>query len=318
MTWRGQRPWLEALRNNSVLIAFILLVVVLAFIAPYFLTKRNLLNILLQASPFVMLALGELAVVLVAGIDLSVGSMLGFGGALVAFFIVPMGIPWFLAIPLMLLCTAVLGVIQGIFINYFNVSDFVGTLAGLSIFRGLTLVMTQGRPIHGLPEAFNFIGQGRLLGIPFPVFIMAAIFLLVLYWLSQSVTGTRIYAIGGSRTAAHRAGIKVARVRALMYGFSGLMAGTSGIIITARLGSAEPTAGTGGELTAIAAVVIGGVSLFGGRGNAWGALLGALIITTILNGLILLNVPPFYTQMVEGLVILAAVLLENLRRRQAS
>lgn len=303
--------------DHTVLFAFVLLVVALALSTPYFFTSRNLFNILLQGSPLVILALGELLVVLVAGIDLSVGSMVGLSGALAGYLTMSVGLPWELSLVLTLVACGSLGVIQGIFINFFNVTDFVATLAGLSILRGLTLVITQGYPINNLPDAFNFIGQGFLGDIPFPVILTAVILIVIGYWLSQTVSGIHIYGIGGGRVAAHRAGLRVAWTRTLLYGLSGLLAAIAGFIVAARLGSAEPSAGSGYELTAIAAVVIGGASLFGGRGTAWSTALGALIIATILNGMTLLNVPPFYTEMVQGVVILVAVLLENLRRQRA-
>ncbi|NNC23103.1 ABC transporter permease [Salinisphaera sp. USBA-960] len=303
--------------DNTVLVAFLLLAIALAFTTPYFLTSRNILNILLQAAPFVILALGELAVVLVAGIDLSVGSMVGLSGVLFAFLTVSTGLPWPLAIAVAIAACTTLGIVQGALINYFNVADFVATLAGLSIFRGLTLIITQGDPIPGLPPAFNFLGQGFIGPIPFPVIIMASLWVVTSYWLSKSRSGVHIYAIGGGRTAAHRAGIPVARMRMLLYGFSAFMASIAGLILAARLGTADPTAGATYELATIAAVVIGGTSLFGGRGSAWGAALGALILATILNGLTLLDVPPFYTELVQGLIIVTAVLLDNLRRRTA-
>lgn len=308
-------PILRFALNNTVLLAYLLIVISLTLSTEYFLTTRNILNILLQASPFVILALGQLAVVLVKGIDLSVGSMVGLSGAVFGFLTVAIGVPWPISVLLTLAICASLGILQGFLINYFNLPDFVATLAGLSIFRGLTLIITQGKPIIGLPAYFNFIGQGSVGPIPVPVIIMAVLLVATSYWLTNTRSGVHVYAIGGNQTAAHRAGIPVSRFRMLLYGFSAFMASIAGLIIAARLGVADPTAGATYELTTIAAVVIGGTSLFGGRGTATGAALGALILATILNGLTLLGVPPFYTQLVQGLIIVAAVLLDNVRRK---
>lgn len=303
--------------DNTVLFAFVVLIVGLTLASPYFLTSHNVLNILLHASPFVLLGLGELAVVLVSGIDLSVGSIVGLSGVLFAFCTSALGIPWPLSILIAAVICTVLGLLQGAIINYFNVADFVATLAGLSIFRGITLIITQGHPISDLPDHFNYIGQGFIGPIPFPVLLMFVLWVGTAYWLSNTRSGIHVYAIGGGRTAALRSGIRVKRKRMYIYGFSAFMASIAGFIVAARLGTAEPTAGANYELSAIAAVVIGGTSLFGGRGTAWGAALGALILATILDGLTLLNVSPFYTELVQGLIIVAAVLLDNIRRQSA-
>lgn len=310
------RRLLESVTNNGVVIGFIVIVIVLSMVAPYFMTTRNLSNVLLQSSPYIILALGQLVVVLVAGIDLSVGAMVGLSGVIAGYMMIHMDIPWVLSIIVTLILITILGLMQGALISYMRITDFVATLAGLSIFRGLTLGITHGYPINSLPAHFNFIGQGHVFGIPFPVILAAVALLFVLWWLTKTASGIHLYAIGGNTIAAYRSGIKVRLLRTFAYGVSALMAGIAGMIVAARLSTATPTAGTGYELTAIAAVVIGGISLFGGRGTAWGAVLGALIIATILNGLVLMNVSPFYVQMAEGFIILAAVLLDNLRLRR--
>lgn len=310
--------WLHGLQriviNNGVLIGFIVLVVALSLATPYFLTTANLFSILVQSAPFVIMAIGELAVVLVAGIDLSVGAMAGLSGALAAALMSSLGLPWPLALLGALAATSAVGALQGAVVNYLRVTDFIATLAGLSIFSSLTLIITQGNPIGIAANGFNALGQGRLLNVPAQVWIAGCVVLAAWFWLRKTASGQHFYAVGGNRIAAYRSGIAVRRLRTVAYAFSGLCSGTAGIIFAAQLSSADPNAGRGDELTAIAAVVIGGVSLFGGRGTVWGAVMGALLIATILDALVLLNVPPYYTQLVQGFVILLAVMLDYLKR----
>lgn len=300
--------------NNGVLIGFALLVIGLSLATPYFLTSANLFSILVQSAPFVIMAAGELVVVLVAGIDLSVGAMAGLSGAVAASLMSSMGLPWPVALAGALATTTAVGALQGMAVNYLRVTDFIATLAGLSIFTSLTLIVTQGNPIGIAADGFNALGQARLLQIPAQVWIAVVVVLGAWFWLSKTASGRHLYAVGGNRIAAYRSGIRVRRLRTLAYAFSGLCSGVAGIIFAAQLSSADPNAGRGDELTAIAAVVIGGVSLFGGRGSVWGAVMGALLISTILDGLVLLNVSPYYTELVQGFVILLAVMLDYLKR----
>lgn len=304
--------------NNGVLIGFIVLVVGLSFSTPYFLTTANLLSILVQSAPFVIMAIGELVVVLVAGIDLSVGAMAGLSGAVAAALMASLGLPWPFALLGALLVSSCVGALQGIIINYLRVTDFIATLAGLSIVSSLTLIITQGNPISITADGFNAIGQARWLHMPAQVWLALAVVCVAWVWLAKTASGQHIYAVGGNRVAAYRSGIAVRRLRTMAYAISGLCSGVAGIIFAAQLSSADPNAGRGDELTAIAAVVIGGVSLFGGRGKVSGAVIGALLIATILDALVLLNVPPYYTQLVQGFVILLAVMLEYLKRRDHS
>lgn len=304
--------------NNGVLIAFIVLVIGLSLATPYFLTTANLLSILVQSAPFVIMAIGELVVVLVAGIDLSVGAMAGLSGAVAAALMASLGLPWPLALLCALLASCCVGALQGVIINYLRVTDFIATLAGLSIVSSLTLIITQGNPISITADWFNAIGQARWLNVPVQVWIALGVVCGAWIWLAKTASGQHIYAVGGNRVAAYRSGIAVRRLRTTAYAISGLCSGVAGIIFAAQLSSADPNAGRGDELTAIAAVVIGGVSLFGGRGKVSSAVIGALLIATILDALVLLNVPPYYTQLVQGFVILLAVMLDYLKRRDHS
>ena len=304
--------------QNGVLLGFVVLVLGLSLATPYFLSSANLLSILVQSAPFVIMAVGELVVVLVAGIDLAVGAMAGLSGAVAAALMARLGLPWPLALLVALMATSAVGAIQGLIVNYLRVTDFIATLAGLSVVGSLTLIITQGNPIGIAADSFNALGQARWLNLPAQVWIALCVVCAAWVWLGRTASGQHVYAVGGNRVAAYRSGIAVRRLRTVAYAFSGLCSGIAGIIFAAQLSSADPNAGRGDELTAIAAVVIGGVSLFGGRGKVSGAVTGALLISTILDALVLLNVPPYYTQLVQGFVILLAVMLDYLKRRDHS
>jgi ribose transport system permease protein len=209
-----------------------------------------------------------------------------------------------------------LGTLQGLLVAYAGLPPFIVTLAGLTAFRGLTLVYTDGRPITGLPDPFLFLGNGTLLGIPVPVMVMLSFLLLTHLLLQNTALGRYLYAIGGNEEAARLSGVPVARIKVFAYAYSGLAAGLAALVLTGRLNSAQPTAGTGFELDAIAAAVVGGTSLAGGRGTAWGTFLGALIIGVLNNGMNLLNVSSFYQLIAKGAVIVLALLVDRLVRRR--
>ncbi len=300
----------DLLRRFGILIAFLLLVVVLSFLSDSFLTTRNLLNIARQVSINAIIAAGMTFVILTAGIDLSVGSVLAFSGAIIAG-LLSTGQPLLIGIAAGLVLGAVLGLVNGLIVTRGGVQPFIATLAMLTIARGATLVYTDGRPITGLPDAFVWLGAGDVGSIPVPVIIMALVFFAAYVVLTQTVLGRYIYAIGGNEEAARLSGVNVTLYKTLAYVLSGVLAAASGIILTARLNSAQPTAGGGYELDAIAAVVLGGTTLAGGEGSITGTLLGAFIIGVLNNGLNLLNVSSFYQQVVKGVVILLAVLLDR-------
>ena len=300
----------DLLRRFGIFIAFLLLVVVLSFLSDSFLTVGNLLNIARQVSINAIIAAGMTLVILTAGIDLSVGSVLAFSGAIIAG-LLSAGQPLLVGIAAGLLLGAVLGLVNGLIVTRGGVQPFIATLGMLTIARGATLVYTDGRPITGLPDAFVWLGAGDVGRIPVPVIIMALVFVAAYVVLTQTVLGRYIYAIGGNEEAARLSGVNVTLYKTLAYVLSGVLAATSGIILTARLNSAQPTAGGGYELDAIAAVVLGGTTLAGGEGSITGTLLGAFIIGVLNNGLNLLNVSSFYQQVVKGVVILLAVLLDR-------
>lgn len=292
------------------LLGLLLIAVVLTFLEPRFLTVSNLFNVIRQVSINAIIAFGMTFVILTGGIDLSVGSILALVGAVVAGMLAAGTGPFFavLAGPTL---GAALGLFNGILVAKGRLAPFIVTLATMTNYRGLTLVYKEGRPITGLPADFRLIGTGEVLGVPIPILIIVALFLLLYFLLNHTVFGRRVYAIGGNEEAARLSGINTDRSKILVYLISGLTAAVSAIILTSRLNSAQPTAGLAFELDAIAAVVLGGTSLAGGYGTLGRTLVGALIIGVLDNGLNLLNVSSFYQQVVKGLVILIAVLLDR-------
>jgi ribose transport system permease protein len=305
------RKWLEWLSRYGIVFAFLVLVVTLALLSPSFLATSNLLNVLRQISVNALLAFGMTTVILGAGIDLSVGSVLALAGALAAGLSVA-GWPPALAMLAALAAGALMGCFNGLFVARAGIAPFIATLGGLTIFRGVTLVYTDGRPITGLPDAFDVLGNGVWIGVPIPVWVMLAFLGLTHFLLRYTALGRSIYAVGGNEEAARLSGIPVMRVKLFTYAYSGFAAALGALVLTGRLNSAQPTAGAGFELDAIAAVVVGGTSLFGGRGGAAGTFLGAAIIGVLNNGMNLLDVSAFYQQIVKGGVILGALLIDRL------
>ncbi|GGB45665.1 ribose ABC transporter permease [Virgibacillus dakarensis] len=294
------------------LVGLIIFSIILGFMSNNFLTLNNILNLFRQVSVNALIAFGMTFVILTAGIDLSVGSTLALGSALTAGLLTS-GMDPLLAVLIGLLIGLALGAINGLIIAKGKVAPFIATLATMTIYRGVTLVYTDGKPITGLSDSFTFemIGGGYVFGIPFPVILMFIAFIILYFVLRKTVFGRQVYAIGGNEEAAKLSGIKADRVKIWVYSLTGMLSVLAGIIISSRLNSAQPTAGTTYELDAIAAVVIGGTSLAGGKGKIVGTLIGALIIGVIDNGLNLLNVSSFYQQIVKGGIILLAVLLDR-------
>lgn len=300
------------LQKLGPVIGLLLIVVIISIMSPNFLTINNLMNVLRQVSINALIAFGMTFVILTGGIDLSVGSILALTGAVTASLLAS-GMDPVLAMFLGLLLGAILGAINGIIIAKGNVAPFIATLATMTIYRGLTLVFTEGRPISGLGDSLSFqlIGKGYFLGIPVPIVTMAIAFGVLYFILKKTTFGRRVYAVGGNEEASRLSGIKVDRIKIYVYALIGTLAALSALILTSRLNSAQPTAGNMFELDAIAAVVLGGTSLTGGRGWIFGTLVGALIIGVLNNGLNLIGVSSFFQQVVKGIVILIAVLLDR-------
>lgn len=296
------------------LLGLILLVVILSVISSNFLSISNIFNVLRQVSINALIAFGMTFVILTGGIDLSVGSIVALSSALAAGMMAS-GMNSGIAILAGILSGAAMGTVNGVIISRGKVAPFIATLATMTIFRGLTLVYTQGKPITGLPESFGMIGRGYLFEIPMPVIWVLIAFVVLYVILKFTTFGRHVFALGGNEEATRLSGISTSRVKTLVYTISGLLAAVSGIILTSRLNSAQPTAGTSYELDAIAAVVIGGTSLSGGKGWIVGTLVGAMIIGILDNGLNLMNVSSFYQQVVKGAVILLAVLLDRSKNK---
>ncbi|KAA0596277.1 ribose transport system permease protein [Azospirillum lipoferum] len=302
------------LSRNKPLVGLIVLMAAVAVMSPSFLTVDNLLNILRQTSINAVIAVGMTYVILSGGIDLSVGSVLAFCGAVCAWLVAGDLSIW-LAIPLSLLLGAGLGAVNGIVIGTGGVQPFVATLVAMTMLRGATLVFTDGRPITtgtgAAADAFWSVGGGYLLGIPVPVVVAAVVFAVCGLVLTRTRFGRYTYAVGGNEVVARLSGIRVNLEKTTIYALSGLLAALAGVILTARLESAQPTAGAGYELDAIAAVVVGGTSLSGGKGTLFGTLVGALIIGVLNNALNLMDVSSYYQMIAKGAVILLAVLADS-------
>ena len=302
----------ETIKKLGPLIGLIVLFIIIAGMNDSFLEFSNLRNLLRQVSINAIIAFGMTFVILTGGIDLSVGSILALSSAVMANFIVG-GMNPELAIVVCAGIGILLGGINGLVITYGRVAPFIATLATMTIYRGATLVFTDGNPISGLTDdkMFHAFGQGDILGLPIPAITMFLAFGILWFILQKTSLGRQTYAVGGSEKVSYIAGIKIDRVKIFSYALTGMLSAMAGAIITSRLNSAQPTAGAGYELDAIAAVVLGGTSLAGGRGHIVGTLIGALIIGTLNNGLNILDVSSFYQQVVKGIVILLAVLVDR-------
>ncbi len=316
----------EFLARFQSIIALLLMFVALSFASNNFLTVDNGMNVLRQISINLCLSIGMTLVILSGGIDLSVGSVLALAGAVSAgllkngialpMFGVSLQFTTFGAVLAGLLVGLTLGWFNGFVITRFSLPPFVATLGTLSIARGLTQLWTRGFPITGLGPQFGFIGTGHLLGLPMPVWISGALVAVFTLVTRRTRFGRYLYAVGGNERAAQLTGLNLRRIRVWVYALGGGLAGVAGLILTARLDSATPSAGMGYELDSIAAVVIGGTSLNGGRGSVPGTVLGCLIIGILNNGLVLLEVSPFWQQVIKGLVILLAVALDRVSTRE--
>jgi simple sugar transport system permease protein len=283
--------------------------VTFSLITDTFLTQVNLLNILRQSAPLMIVAVAMTFVITTAGIDLSVGSVLALVNALAAISL-QAGVSWPLVIALMLGVGIVIGAIQGFFIAYEGIPAFIVTLAGLSSIRGTALLLTKGYSIPIDPQSpFNAIGRGWIFGLPMPAIIAVVVLAVGFLVFNETTFGRYVTGVGANAEAVRRAGVDTKKVTLAVYALSGLAAAMAGIIIAARLGSGSSNAGGGFELEVIAAVVLGGTSLFGGRGTMLGTMLGALTVAVIGNGLILYHMSPFITPIVEGFIILIAVWL---------
>lgn len=300
--------------RNGALVGLVLLCLVLAFATPAFLTGANLLNVGIQASTIAILAFGETFAIVAAGIDLSVGAVAAFSSMVVAYTGASLGMPAWLTVIVGVLAGAFFGALSGIANAFLKLPSFIATLATMSIARGLTLVISDGRPIS-TSGLVNFFGS-TVLGIPVPIVTMIIMGVIAAVILDFTSIGRSIYAVGGNMEASRLSGIHVHKTQIIVLVLSGIFAAVAGLVIAGRLHSVQPQAASGYEMDAIASTVIGGASLSGGKGKISGTFVGAILLAVIRNGLNILNVSSFWQQVVIGLVIAIAVSIDTLRRKQ--
>lgn len=300
------------------LVGLVGVVVVLSFMSPYFLTPRNLVNIVTQNADIGIMAVGAALVILVGGIDLSVGSTLALSLMSTAWLFRDQGLPFGLCLAIGLAVGAAVGLLNGLLWTYGRLQPFVATLATMSIAAGLALYLTNGNPITGFPTWFLAITTADVLGLPLEGIILVAVYLVAAFWLRFRPSGRALYAVGGNAEVARLSGINVTRLRIGVYVIAGFLAAFAGMIVGSRLDSAQPTAGTADLLNVIAVVVIGGASLSGGSGSMLNTFIGLLIIGVLNNGMSLLNVSPNLQPVVIGLAIIVAVLTDRASRTRQS
>lgn len=304
----------EFLIKYKSLVGLLVLITIVTILSPSFLSTKNIFNILRQTSVNGIIATGMTFVILTGGIDLSVGSILAISGAVCASLLAS-GQNIIIAVLVALIIGAMVGFLNGFIITKGKLQPFIATLATMTILRGLTLVYTDGKPITlgsgDLAIKFGQIGGGKIFGIPTPALIMILVFAICTFVLKNTQMGRYTYALGSNEEATKLSGLNTDKIKIAVYTISGILASVAGIIITSRLFSAQPTAGDGYELDAIAAVVLGGTSLTGGKGKITGTIIGALIIGVLSNALNILDVSSYYQMMVKGAVILVAVLLDR-------
>lgn len=303
------------LERYGVLLFLVLLIILFATQNPRFISLRNVSNILTEVSIYGIIAVGMTGVILTGGVDLAVGSLLAFAAMCAASIVVMLGgsFPMSWLVALLVACgvgTAV-GYLHGKTITKLNVPPFIVTLGGMTIWRGATLILNDGGPISGFDEGFRWWGRGDVLGVPVPVLVFIVVAIAGYVTLRYTRYGRSVYAVGGNPEAARLSGLNVKGILVSVYVIVGLLAGLSGFLLAARLGSAEAVAGVSYELRVIAAVVIGGTSLFGGLGGVGGTIIGSLLLGVLLNGLVMMNVSAYYQQVVIGVIIVIAVAFDT-------
>ncbi|MCO6384118.1 MAG: ABC transporter permease [Vannielia sp.] len=297
----------------STVFVFLAIMVLMEFLHSGFVTSNNLSLIALQSATRAVLAIGVMLVIISGAIDISVGTVMSLSMVVMGIAVIDAGLPLWLGFGAAIATGTLMGGINGFLIAYARLPAFIVTLGMLGIAQGLALFVSNGRSLYGFPESFEVVGGGKVLGLPVPVLILAAFAGLMLFVFYQTKVGRYAFTMGGSEEGTRRAGINVRRYRMGIFAISGATAGLASIILASRINSAHPGIGFGYELDAIAAVVIGGGSLMGGRGTVWGAIIGALIMSEIRFGLNVLGMSPFIQQIVVGVVLIAAVYIDTLR-----
>ncbi len=313
---RSFTPWFK--ENMGIIIALFILSLILSvnpITKDTFLTSKNIFNVLRQVSTNLYVACGMTMVIILGGIDLSVGSIIALSGCIAAGGVVRYNLPLFVALLLGILVGMIFGMFNGLVISKTTIPAFIVTLATMNIARGLAYVYTGGSPVRVVTKEWQFLGAGYIGPIPTPVIILVAVLIVTGLILNKTKMGRYIYAVGGNAQAAQFSGIKVSSVKFFVHAYSGLMAGLAGIVLASRMYSGQPTAGDGAEMDAIAAVVVGGTSMSGGFGKIGGTIIGGLIIGVLNNGLNLLNVSSFWQYVVKGTVILLAVFIDYIKNR---
>ena len=313
---RSLTKFLVAQRTIIILILFlILLCAVIGYLIPSFLTFQNILNVLRQVSITGIIAVGMTFVIITGGIDISVGSIVALCGVITAMAL-KSNVPIFPSILLALIVGIVAGLLNGILVAYGRVMPFVATLGTMYLIRGGTLIVAKGQAIWGLPDQFIKIGIGYFLGIPIPVIITLVIYILGNVLLKHFTFGRYVLGVGGDEESARLCGVPVKKIKLLTYGLCGLLSGVAGVVLAGRLGSGQPSVGRGYELIAIAAAVIGGNSLSGGKGSVFGTLIGAFILGVVSNALNLWGVASFFQIVITGGIVIVAVLADKLKKNQ--
>lgn len=301
------------LRYGTVIVLLVMCLL-LSIISPNFLKSRNLLNIFKQISIYVIIGFGVTFVIITGGIDLSSGALVGVASMLVGTLTVKAGMPWPLAILITLVAGAAVGCFNGILVAIFHLPAFLATLGSKLALVGTALFISD-KPINGFSDGFKFLGQGSLLGIPVLVYFMAVVGVLSHYLLTHTKFGRYTYAIGGNSEAARVSGINIEKITILVYSYASVLAALAGVLLTSRIMTASPNNGEGFELEAITGAAIGGISMSGGVGTIWGTLIGALIAGVLNNGLDLMLVGAYAQQIFKGLIIIAAVILDQFRSK---
>ncbi|MCP9755585.1 ABC transporter permease [Lacihabitans sp. CCS-44] len=308
--------FINTIRQYGIFLAFLIICGFLSYASSQFLTISNWTIIITQVSINALLAFGVTFVIITGGIDLSVGSIVAVAGVVAALLASQPDLP--LIVPILggLLAGLAFGLLNGFIVTKSKIAPFIVTLGIMTIGRGLALILSKGRPISNLSDAFNFIGGGDVFGIPFPIIVLFIVFIISYLLLKNTVFGRYVYAIGGNEQAAWASGINVNKIKMAVYALCGTLAGLAGILLTSRITTGQPNAGAGFELDAIAAAIIGGTSTSGGTGTIAGTLIGALLIGVINNGLDLLNVSSYYQQVIMGAIIIGAVLLDSWNQKK--
>lgn len=309
---------LLSFKEVGILIPLVIICVLTAVINPAFAKPGNIINILRSISITLIGAVGMTFVMILAGMDLSVGSVLALGGMVTGYFMAVMPIPWPVAILLGLIVGALMGVFNGVVISKFGIPPLIVTLGMMNIARGIVNVMSKGRPYSGFPDAFNQIGQGSLFGVPYSVYIALIVVVGAHFLLKHTVFGRSVMAIGGNEETARVSGINIAKIKILTYTLSAFLAAVAGILTASRLSTSQANAGTGWEMTVIASVVIGGTSMFGGSGSMLGTVIGVAIMEVLTVAMTMLRIDPYWQKIVVGAIIILAVGIDTYRRKRMS